>query len=68
MDSGGGKHSVFANEFLKALDANEAVMDGTELFEQVRRRVVLNADQTPEYSDIRFAGHEGGDFLFVRKD
>ena len=43
-------------------------MDGTELFEQVRRRVVLNADQTPEYSDIRHAGHEGGDFLFVRKD
>ncbi|MFP6759035.1 MAG: caspase family protein [Alphaproteobacteria bacterium] len=68
MDSGGGKHSVFANEFLKALNANEAVMDGTELFEQVRRRVVLNADQTPEYSDIRHAGHEGGDFLFVRKD
>jgi hypothetical protein len=37
-------------------------------FEQVRQNVVLNADQTPEYSDIRRAGHEGGDFLFVRRD
>ena len=25
----------------------------------------MNADQTPEYADIRRAGHDGGDFLFV---
>ena len=43
-------------------------MDGTQLFETVRHKVVLNAQQTPEYSDIRLAGHEGGDFLFVRRD
>lgn len=67
-DSGGGKHSVFAAQFLKALKTNEGVMDGTRLFERVRQTVVLNADQTPQYSDIRKAGHEGGDFLFVRKD
>jgi hypothetical protein len=28
---------------------------------------MLNSDQTPEYSDIRKAGHEGGEFLFIRK-
>ncbi len=67
-DSGGGKHSVFAAQFLKVLQGNESVLDGTQLFEKVRQTVVLNADQTPEYSDIRRAGHEGGDFLFVRKD
>ena len=67
-DSGGGKHSVFAAQFLKALRSNEGVLDGTQMFERVRQAVVLNADQTPEYSDIRKAGHEGGDFLFVRKD
>ncbi|NKB59679.1 MAG: hypothetical protein GKS00_25450 [Alphaproteobacteria bacterium] len=67
-DSGGGKHSVFAAQFLKALRSNEGVLDGTKLFETVRQNVVLNADQTPEYSDIRRAGHEGGDFLFVRKE
>ncbi len=67
-DSGGGKHSVFAAQFLKALRENEGVIDGTQLFEKIRHKVVLNAEQTPEYSDIRLAGHEGGDFLFVRKD
>jgi hypothetical protein len=25
------------------------------------------AQQTPQYADVRQAGHEGGDFLFVRK-
>ena len=35
------------------------------LFETIRRRVILNADQTPIYSDIRFAGHDDGDFIFV---
>ncbi len=34
---------------------------------QMRRPVILNADQMPQYSDVRRAGHEGGDFLFVRK-
>lgn len=66
-DSGGGEHSVFATQFLKALQRNEGVLDGTRLYEQVRQSVVLNADQTPEYSNIRRSGHEGGDFLFVRK-
>ena len=67
MDSGGGKHSVFAEQFLKVLKNNTGVLDGTQLFEQVRRPVVLAAPQTPQYSDIRFSGHDGGDFLFVRK-
>jgi hypothetical protein len=26
---------------------------------------MVSADQTPEFADIRKAGHEGGDFLFV---
>jgi hypothetical protein len=26
---------------------------------------MLNSDQTPQYSDIRRAGHEGGEFIFV---
>ena len=67
MDSGGGEHSVFAEQFLKVLENNTGVLDGTQLFEKVRRPVVLAAPQTPQYSDIRFSGHDGGDFLFVRK-
>ena len=66
-DSGGGKHSPFAAAFIDVLKANTSVIDGTQLFSQMRRPVILNADQTPRYSDVRRAGHEGGDFLFVRK-
>ena len=43
------------------------MLDGQQLFNLVRRSVILNASQTPEYTDIRYAGHEGGDFLFVRQ-
>ena len=68
-DSGGGnQHSPFASAFLEALEDNQSVMDGTQLFERIRRPVMLNSDQTPEYADIRKAGHDGGDFLFVRAE
>jgi uncharacterized caspase-like protein len=67
MDSGGGGHSVFARAFLTALEENDSVMDGQDLFRRLRDSVVANAPQTPEYSDIRGAGHDGGDFLFVRR-
>lgn len=64
---GNERHSVFAAAFIKVLRENQGVMDGTELFTRIRRQVVLNADQVPEYSDIRKAGHDGGDFIFVRE-
>ena len=66
-DSGGGRHSVFAKAFLDTLRDNTGVVDGEGVFERVRERVLLNAEQTPEYGNIRLAGHDGGDFLFVRK-
>ena len=65
LDAGGGKHSVFARAFIEALDSNTRVLDGQALFDAIKRPVVVNADQTPEYADIRKAGHDGGDFLFV---
>jgi len=68
-DSGGGQHSVFAHAFLKSLTENKSLMDGTQLFGQVRQQVILNAPQTPQYDNIRFAGHDvGGDFVFLRQD
>ena len=67
MDSGGGNHSVFAKAFINALSENQNVLDGHKLLSIIRRPVMLESDQTPEYSDIRKAGHDGGDFLFVRK-
>lgn len=65
VDGGGGNHSVFAKAVLEALRANKGHLRGTELALQIRRPVMLAANQTPDYSDIRFAGHEGGDFVFA---
>jgi ankyrin repeat protein/uncharacterized caspase-like protein len=67
LDSGGGQHSVFAKAFLTVLQENADILEGQQLFSALRRPVVVNSAQTPEYSDIRYAGHEGGDFLFVRR-
>jgi hypothetical protein len=67
LDAGGvGGHSVFASAFLETLRENNAVMDMSQMFGFIRRQVALEADQIPEYGDIRRAGHQGGDFLFVR--
>jgi hypothetical protein len=66
MDAGGGdNHSVFASAFLEALAENQGVLEGHELYMALKRPVGLNSDQLPEYSDMRRAGHDGGDFLFV---
>lgn len=65
-DSGGDDHSPFTSAFLKALSENNGVLDGNSLFNKIRRPVMVSADQTPQFSDIRKAGHDGGDFLFVR--
>ncbi len=67
MDAGGDGHSVFARAFLQALGGNTGVLDGQSLFANLKRPVVVNAAQTPEYSDLRFVGHDGGDFLFVKR-
>jgi formylglycine-generating enzyme required for sulfatase activity len=64
-DSGGGEHSVFAREFIDTLARATQILDGQGLYDQIKHRVVVNADQTPRYDNIRKAGHDGGDFLFV---
>ena len=64
-DGGGDGHSVFARAFLDALRGNREVLDGHSLYIGLRRAVIVGAPQTPIYADIRFAGDEGGDFLFV---
>ena len=66
-DGGGDHHSVFSQAFISILQENRGILDGQQFSNQIKRLVVTNASQTPEYSDIRSAGHDGGDFLFVRK-
>ncbi len=67
VEDGSGNHSVFATALTEALRTNNGSIDAQTLFTQIRRPVMVGADQTPEYGDIRRAGHEGGDFLFVRR-
>ncbi|MCH7935709.1 MAG: caspase family protein [Proteobacteria bacterium] len=67
VDMGGSGHSPFAKAFMDVLRDNASVIDGTTMFNKMRRPVMLAAKQTPEYGDVRQAGHDGGDFIFVRK-
>lgn len=66
-DNNGSGHSPFTDALLDALRNNQSVLDGSSLFNKIRRPVVVNANQTPQFSDVRQAGHDGGDFLFVRR-
>ena len=68
---GGQQHSLFAQGFIELLRANAGVLPGREMFRVLQRRVAVAAydlerRQIPEYGPIKFAGHSGGDFLFVR--
>jgi hypothetical protein len=46
---------------------SERVFTADELFHQyIKERVAGKSDQTPEYNPLRNAGHESGDFVFVR--
>jgi len=67
VDSVGGDHSLFALKFIDTLKNNNTVINSQILFENVRRYVVANADQTPERAMVHKTGHDGGDFLFFPK-
>ena len=68
VSDGRGDHSPFARALLDALQSNDSVLDAATMFTRIKRKVLLEADQTPQFSDVRSAGHDGGDFLFVRAD
>jgi hypothetical protein len=69
LDGGAGNYSIFAKAFISVLRDNKAAIDGTSLYAAVRSEVALNAEQIPQYQNIRFAGHEtGGDFVFIKSD
>lgn len=68
-DGGGGNHSVFASAFLRGLSEMEReTFTGMELFrDYVLESVAGKANQTPEYGALKNSGHDGGEFVFVRK-
>ena len=44
---------------------NSENIETQALLAPVRKRAILNADQTPVYSDIRLAGYDGGEFIYL---
>ncbi len=68
-DGGGSGHSIFADTFIRALNEIESpVFAADELFfRHIKSRVAGKSDQVPEYNEIRNSGHDGGDFMFVKK-
>jgi hypothetical protein len=69
VDNGADGHSIFAYTFLRALrEIDEAVFTAEELFYRfVKQSVAGQAEQTPVYSIIRNSGHDGGDFVFIKR-
>jgi uncharacterized caspase-like protein len=72
LDSAGNKHSIFAQAFLDSLKNNTGIMTGPQLYKDVRDQVAKDSQaadfkQVPEYKAIKGAGHEVGEFFFVRQ-
>ena len=67
IDSDGGEHSLFAAKLITTLRDNNTVINTEEIFENIRKYVVVNTDQTPERGIMHKTGHDGGDFLFFPK-
>lgn len=72
LDSGGGKHSVFAKAFLQELKKDTGIIDAYKIYLGVSQQVKTDAAsigflQRPTYAPIRHTGHNGGEFLFVKQ-
>ena len=67
IDSDGGSHSLFAYKLIETLKQNKDVINSQYLFENIRKYVIANTDQTPELALVHKTGHDGGDFLFFPK-
>lgn len=72
LDNFGRGHSIFARAFIDVLEKSEGVITGPELFLKVRAIVSERAkksgfSQMPELKAIKGAGHEVGDFFFVKQ-
>lgn len=67
-DGGRDGHSVFGYYFLRALtNPDELVFTAAELMQRVQKAVANNSYQTPLVGDLKGAGHEEGQMVFIRK-
>lgn len=60
--------SVFIEYLLKRLNSNEEkYLTSEELFSSMRKGVMNNSDNIPQFGTIKDTGDEGGDFIFIKK-
>ena len=72
LDEGAERHSIFARALLTVLSLAREPLSADRLYQAVSARVAFRSSelgvvQRPEYAQIGFAGHEGGDFIFQPK-
>jgi hypothetical protein len=69
MDGGGGDHSIFARSLLNALEMNDGILQGPDLYLEVTSRVRSSSDnaigQVPAFAPIQNTGDLGAPFFFV---
>jgi TPR repeat protein len=70
LDSGGDGHSIFASALIDVLKENDGVMEGYRLYKALEQQVKLRSklsgiQQSPEYTAVKHAGHEGSEFYFL---
>ena len=72
LDNKGQGHSIFAQAFIQALEQSEGVISGPELYLKIYKSMAASTEragvkQEPEFKAIKGAGHEVGDFFFVKQ-
>lgn len=70
MDGGANNHSIFARQFLDALQRRTEPFEAYEIHREIAPRVEraargLGTQQEPQYGQLRFSGHTAGDFVFL---
>ncbi len=60
--------SVFLKYLMERLDENQEVyLPSEQLFYNLKPAVLNNSDNVPQFGEVKNAGDEGGDFIFVRR-
>ena len=67
-DGMGGKHSIFAKHFIKALKQNKTTIDSLEISYKVKRGVMGTVSQNPQYNYIDELEHADGEFVFTARN
>ena len=70
LDGFGGEYSIFANEFVQALENTDDPFTASGLYQKLRdsvtqKSLALGMEQVPLMSNLIAEGHEGPDFVLL---